>query len=133
MRYNLKDRIARPFPEDSHLWAALDFLRVEYEKMAETRHFQDKRYNGYIVPAKVQLNNKGDWGAIMYKERYYIRAGKTYGISNKTRDLLKARDEWIRSQCIPYLKVKRTWTSGEMRLVIENWINKEKRKLEGGV
>jgi len=131
MRYNVKDRITHPFPEDMHLWQALDRLNVPYEKMASTRPSTDRRYSSWPVPAKVRFD-QANWGVILYKENYYIRGnGHRPGFSKSSLKIRSEMLDYLKTQHIPVLEVGRTWTSQEMEVYIKTWYNKTKQELKG--
>lgn len=132
MRYNLKDRIAHPFPEDMHLWQALDKLNVQYEKMAATRPSKDRRQSAWIVPAKVKFD-QANWGVVLYKENYYIKGGgKRLGFSKGSLKIREEMLQYMTDHHIPVLEVGRTWTTQEMEVYIRTWYNKIKQELKGG-
>ena len=125
MRYNMRDRILRPYPEDGKLWRALDDLKARYDKMAEMHQpITDRRESRQIVPAKVYFENK-NWGLIDYKEFYYLRDGGCYGFNKKMKDRILKFRESMRQQNIPQCIVSRQWTGDEMKVVIKRWINEQ--------
>ena len=130
MRNNYTDRIARPYPEDSQLWLALDNIKgIRYEKMAGVRRVNDRRESLWNVPAKVWFDEH-NWGAIIYQERYRVRPYGQQGMNKNQRRLLTERDEWLHVNRIPVLKIKRRWNTSEMRLLIENWISKTRKEIQ---
>lgn len=121
MRYNMKNRIMRPYPEDGRLWRALDDLKARYDRMAEMREVVDKRQSREIVPAKVYFPN-GNWGFIDYREFYYIKAGKPQGFNSPMKARIQKFRESMRQQGIPMLLVSRTWTIEEHKIIIKRWL-----------
>jgi len=122
MRYNMQDRILRPYPEDSRLWRALDDMKVRYDKMAEMHQpVTDRRQSRQVMPAKVYFEN-GNWGLIDYKEFYYLRDGKAQGMNSKMKNRILKFRESMRQQGIPICIVNRTWTIDEVKVVVKRWL-----------
>ena len=121
MRYNMKDRILRPLPEDGRLWRALDDLKAKYDRMAELREVKDMRQSREIVPAKVYFPN-GNWGFIDYKEFYYIKATKLQGFNAPMKARILKFRESMRQQGVPMLIVSRTYTIEEMKVMCKRWL-----------
>ena len=129
MRYKLTDRIAHPRPEDGHLWWALDQINVRYEKFGSIKSNPDLRRNQWRAPAKIWFDSS-KWGAVLYKERYYITGkGKncTQGMNSNSLQVEKDMRAYMRAGGIPFTEVRRTWTSDEMKVFLQNWVTKVKK------
>ena len=127
MRYNMRDRISRPYPEDSRLWRALDDLNVRYDKMAEMHQpTNDMRRSKQVVPAKVYMEG-GAHGLIDYKEMWYIKDGKQNGFNSPMKNRILAFRELMRIQGIPQCIVSRVWTVDELKVVIKRWLNEQRK------
>jgi hypothetical protein len=122
MRYNMKDRITHPYPEDGRLWRALEDLKAKYDRMADMHTpTTDQRESRNIVPAKVYFGN-GNWGFIDYKEMYYIREKKQYGFNAPMKARILKFRESMRQQGVPMLIVSRTYTIEEMKVMCKRWL-----------
>jgi hypothetical protein len=126
MRYNMRDRITRPYPEDGKLWRALEDLKAKYDRMAEMHQpTKDMRQSRNVVPAKVYFAN-GSYGIVDYKEMWYIRESQLFPFNQKMKDRIKAFRADMHNQGIPICIVSRVWATEEMKVVLKRWINEQK-------
>ncbi len=126
MRYTPETRINNPSAEYVKLWAALDELKLPYQKFGLLAAREDQREN-WCLPVMLSLTNNCGFpvGGIDFKENYYING---WGMSAKTKAVKQRLLSYCQDNNIPVLLISRRKSQAEMNLSIRKWLDQLRKE-----